>query len=408
MDRQRGFQIVSWSLYDLANQFFALNIVSLYFPLWLSKMKVAPIFYSITFGVSVFCVAFFAPLFGTIADIGGRRKPFLIYFTLLSIVFTFGMGLFTNVALVLLFFGVANFGCQAAVVFYNALLVDVAPRERLGLVSGFGRAFGYLGAACALLFAKPVVLRMGYQPTFLLTGLMFLLFALPCMVFVRQEAREKGSLNELLGRKSLKTIFSRLRRTLIESYKFEDLRNFLKAAFFGLCVVHSAILFTSIYIAKVFKVSEAEISNIVLFSAVFALIASLVAGLISDRFGYKRSLVGVFILWGITFLLGGTLRPPFQWLIGALAAISLGSTWVISRALIVRLVPKEKVGEVFGLFNLVAYLSAIVGPFIWGLIVWAFSSYEEFAYRLACLSSIVFVAVGTIFLLRLKDLKPVI
>jgi UMF1 family MFS transporter len=164
----------------------------------------------------------------------------------------------------------------------------------------------------------------------------------------------------------------------------------------------------SIYIGKVFKVSQAELTNIILFSTIFALIASLVSGAVSDRFGYKRSLVGVFILWGITLLLGGILEPPFQWLIGALAAVSLGSTWVISRALIINLVPKEKVGEVFGLFNFVAYTSAIVGPLVWGLIIWAFSSFEELGYRLACLSSIIFITIGVIFLLRLKGPKLVI
>lgn len=53
------FLIFAWGLYDLANQFFALNIVSLYFVRWLTlEMKAPEILYSITFGISAFFIAF--------------------------------------------------------------------------------------------------------------------------------------------------------------------------------------------------------------------------------------------------------------------------------------------------------------------------------------------------------------
>src|SRR3989338_2168369 len=114
-----GLRILAWGLYDLANQFFAINVVSLYFVRWLTLERQMPeIFYSITFGVSTFFVAMSAPVLGAVSDMTKRRRPFLIFFTLLCIAFTAVLGISKNIWFALLFFAVANFGCQAAIIFY--------------------------------------------------------------------------------------------------------------------------------------------------------------------------------------------------------------------------------------------------------------------------------------------------
>jgi len=399
-----SFPVLSWALYDLANQFFALNVVSLYFPRWLTIEKKSPeIFYSLAFGVSMLFVAVCAPVLGAISDVRGRHKIFLIYFTLISIVFTMGLGLCSNLFLILLFFAIANFGCQGAIVFYNALMTKVAPRRRIGFVSGLGRMFGYSGAILALYLTKPIVLKMGYQPGFLLTGILFLIFSLPCMIFIKEgPAKSKMGLRFFLNKETLLQIFNRLRVTLFDSRRFPMLNNFLKAAFFALCAVNALILFMSIYATKAFHLTEIEIINLIAFSTIFAILGSIFSGIISDYIGYRRSLMGVFFLWIVCLLLGGLLHRPFHYVIGALVGMNMGATWVISRALVVRLVPQKKIGEVFGLFNMVSYASGIVGPLFWGLIVLYSSSLGEWGYRLACLSLSVFVAIGFIFLLRMR------
>jgi len=396
------FLILSWALYDTANQFFALNIVSLYFPRWLTIEKGSPeIFYSLSFGASVFLVALVSPILGVISDMRGRRKTFLIYFTFLSIICTMALGLCSNVFLALVFFALANFGCQGAVVFYNAMITKVAPRGKIGFVSGLGRVFGYTGAILALYITKPVILEMGYRATFFITGILFLVFSLPCMIFIKEEAPEENiKFAGFLERQKIKEIFNRLKSTLLDHHRFVELRDFLKAAFFGLCVVNSLVLFMSIYVSRVFLLSEREIINLIAFSTIFAILGSFVSGIISDRIGYRRSLIGVFFLWGISLLGGAILQRPFHWLIGSLVGMSLGSTWVISRALVIKLVPQEKIGEAFGLFNLVGYLSGIVGPLFWGIILYFFSPLGDDKYRLACLSSVIFIAIGAIFLFR--------
>ncbi|MGD2278922.1 MAG: MFS transporter, partial [Candidatus Omnitrophota bacterium] len=141
----------------------------------------------------------------------------------------------------------------------------------------------------------------------------------------------------------------------------------------------------------------------VAFSTIFAIIGSLVSGYVSDLIGHKRSLLIVFFLWGIMFLAGGILDAPFHWLVGALAGLSLGCTWVILRALVIKLVPEERIGEAFGLFNLVNYASGVIGPLFWGLMLLYLSRFGEIGYRLSLLSMILFIVIGAYFISKLRQ-----
>ena len=388
------FVILAWGLYDLANQFFALNIVSLYFVRWLTIEKAIPeIFYSISFGISCLFIAISAPILGNISDASNRRMPFLIWLTLLSVIFTMLLGVSENIIIALLFFAIANFGCQAAVVFYNALLVNIAPKSKIGLVSGIGRMMGYCGALLALYIIKPIVLKSGYRATFFPTGVLFLIFAIPCMVFIK----DKQAAGPVKTAPKLKDI-------ILNYKKFPGLADFLKAAFFCLCVVNAIILFMSVYATKVFRLDETQIINLVGFSTLFAIAGSFASGFLSDFFGAKRSLLAVIILWQAAVLSGAFItNSRFYLFIGALAGAALGSVWTVARVLTIRIVPEGRVGEVFGLFNLVGYLSSIAGSIFWGLLSWWLLPLKEIGYRITLLSMSIFLVLSFIFLLRVKE-----
>ncbi len=400
---RKKFKIISWALYDLANQFFALNVVSIYFPLWLIDEKGIPeIFLSISFGISVFVAAIIAPVLGAIADMGQRKKEFLLFFTFLSIVFTVALGQPMRIVYALVFFAIANLGCQAATVFYNSLIVDVTDNKQIGLISGIGRMFGYSGAIVALLLTKPVAEKYGYQATFVTTGILFFLFSLPCLFFVKEKPRLKPSAPITdVSKKGLVEIFLRLKNILYGRKANTSLRYFLFASFFGLCVVNTMILYMAVYLKKAYAIDNVE--QIVAFSTVFAILGSLFSGILSDRIGPRRCLVGIFVLW-IVCLIGGSLaRPPFHWIIGAMAGLSLGATWVVARALAVSLVVKEKITEVFAFFNIVAYAAGIIGSLWWGLLVLGLASLGELGYRLTVCSLNIFVVLGIIMLKRMPD-----
>ena len=157
--------------------------------------------------------------------------------------------------------------------------------------------------------------------------------------------------------------------------------------FFFLSVVNIIIIFMSVYATKVFGLNESQVINLVLFSAIFAILGSLFSGYISDRIGYKRSLFIVLILWGICLFTGAMVRNPrVYWLIGALVGVALGSTWVVSRALAIKIVPAEKIGQAFGIFFLISLLSGAVGTFFWSGLLWFLSCLGALGYRLALFS----------------------
>ena len=397
----RHVRIVSWALYDLANQFFAVNIVSLYFVRWLTiEKKVPEIWYSLAFGVSMFFVAILAPFLGAFSDAKGRHKTFLVYFTVLSALCTVLMGFTNKVWVGLILFVIANFGCQEAVVFYNSLMLQVSSKETIGYVSGVGRMFGYIGAVIALLFTKPVVLERGYSSVFIMTGVLFLLFALPCMIFVKEISLQNNPLY-FTKEEGLRKVFKEFK----EQFKFwkENYRlvNFLKASLLIFGVVNVIILFMSVYASKVFGLKEADIINLIIFSTFFAILGSIVSGILSDYFGYGKVFLSAFVFWVIALMSGTLIAHPFwYWAIGAVSGLSLGITWVASRAFMAKVVPKEKIGGAFGIFNLIGYLSGIIGPLWWGVVVFCLKGWGELGYRIALFSLVPFLVIGSVFLLR--------
>jgi MFS-type transporter involved in bile tolerance (Atg22 family) len=103
--------------------------------------------------------------------------------------------------------------------------------------------------------------------------------------------------------------------------------------------------------------------------------------------------------------LGGALARNvyLYWFIAALVGLTLGSTWVIFRALALNLVPAEKIGEIFGLFNLVGYLSSILGSLFWATLLLLLNPLGELRYRIALLSLALFMLLSLIFLWRVPD-----
>jgi len=389
-------KIVAWAMYDLANQFFALNVVSLYFVRWLIlEKKSEAFFYSLSFGISTLLVAFFGIILGTMSDISQRRQPYLVSLTFLSIFFTAFLGV-NNIFFALLFFALANFGCQTASVFYNALMADIAPPGKTGLISGVGKMFSYGGATLAIVLCQPIVSKHGLQSVFLPTALFFLIFSIPCML-IGDKSKKPA-----LVRISLREIFKTVKSAAFGAQGTSGLVDFMKSAFFAFAAVNAVILFMSIYATRVFALNDGQVVRLIAFSNLFAITGSFISGFISDYLGHKRCLVVVFILWIVCLMLATVAaNPDLYWIIGALTGMALGSTWSIWRALAFDLVHSDKIAEVFGLFNLVGYLSAIAGALFWSVIALLFRRFGILADRLALFSLNILMVFGLVYLLRL-------
>lgn len=391
-------------MYDLANQFFAMNVISLYFPRWLTIVKGMPeIGYSITFGISMFFVSIAAPIWGTVSDLHANKRQLLVFSTLVSVIFTVLIGISSNVFLALIFFAVANFGCQIAGVFYNALMVHVTPPNKTGVVSGVGRMFAYLGALLAISLTKPVMAKWGYEATFVITGVYFLLFSLPVMIFVDEPKSKTIPLSQCFSFQLAQKIFGAIKNSFKESKAMRDFRILLKFIFWGSCAINTMILFMSVLVGQLFSLNEGQIADLLIFGSAFGVLGSVLSGWAGDRFGYKLSLTVVFGVWFLTFLGAMMGKPGQEKIIAALIGLGLGATYTLTRAWVVHLVPGKNIGEVFGLFNLAGYCSSIVGPVIFGLVLWNFRFLGIDKYRIGLISLLVFVLISFYYLFQLPE-----
>ena len=135
-----------WVLYDFANVIFSMNIVSIYFPLWVvNDAGGRDADYGVANSISMLFVFLLAPLIGTLMDKTGRRKPVLMASTLICVVMTALLGL-GGLTTSLLIFALANaaFGC--GLVAYDALLAHVSTPLDRGKIGGYGIAAGFGGA----------------------------------------------------------------------------------------------------------------------------------------------------------------------------------------------------------------------------------------------------------------------
>lgn len=394
-DKADKIAIASWSLYDFANTIFSMNVISLYFALWVTVDQGGhDIQYSWALSGSMLVVAFSVPVFGAISDQTGNRRVPLIILTLACIACTSVIGLADNLLMGLILFAIANYAYQSSMVFYNSMLPHVARGSDIGMVSGYGVSLGYLGSIFGLWVVKPFVIEGGRTAAFIPTAVLFLVFALPCFIFVKDP--DHRPFNTL----RLGTAFRTLKQTFMEIKKYKNLFHFILIHFLILDVVNTVIAFMSVYANKVIGFNDVQITTFLISSTTAAMIGSFIIGWLVKFKGSIWSYWLVLGLWAVGLLIGVTSQTEAMfWVVGPLAGMGMGGVWVVSRALIVELSPPEKIGEFFGLYGLAGKMASIIGPLLWGSIVYLLETTQTLKYR-AALFSLFLITLITCFLFR--------
>ena len=373
----------SWVLYDLANTIFSFNIVSFYFVLWVTNvMGGTDADYGYVVSISMAVIFLLSPLLGALTDQAPRRMPFLVISTMICVGLTLLLGsggLMASLA----FFAFANVAYLAGLQFYDALLPDVSTDETRGRVSGNGIGIGYLGSFIGLAVgymilgsdiddpSLPVAEQAArYRTVFLMTGVLFLTFAIPCFLFVR----ERGRPGRRFSWSSVGAAFRQVATTFRHSRRYPGLLRFLIGRMFYTDAVNTVIIFMGVYVVNEMGFGTQMAQVVLLVAILFAVVGGLVWGRIVDRIGPKRSLTFVLRLWMFvlswTALVGFLPAPEWTfWPVPVLAGIALGGTGTADRPLMLCLTPPARIGEFYGLYGMVGRFAAIFGPALWGLIV---------------------------------------
>ena len=420
--------IIGWSLYDFANTIYSMNILSRYLKLYVvENLGLGDHYFDIPYAISMLLAGLLLPALGVISDYSTKKKTFLFLFTVTCCSSVGLMSIvpgWASLALILLFI-TANFSYEAGQPFYNALLYSVAEGKQARLVSGVGVAWGYLGSVFGLLMVLPFVEGNlfgldvpfleggGKAASFLPTAVIFMLFALPVFLWVREKPVVERSRPGFF--ESYRDVWQTLRQTR----KYPGVVRFLIADYFVEDAVATAILNIGLVCALVLRLPDGTIDLFLIVSTVSAIVGSVVVGYVAKLWSLRRTIFIVFGGWFVVLVLFVFVKNSVMiWILGSVVGVLLGGLWTTTRPFLAELVPKDELGKFFGLFSLTGRAAATMGPLLWTVVVLLFQpggatsdgvsgwlaldsdSIEVLPYRAAILSLAVMVLTGLIIFRR--------
>lgn len=407
-------QVFVWALYDFANSTYAVIIVAFVFAVFFvdvvcERSNIGDFYWSLGINISMVISAVLNPVCGAIADRRSQKKWFLFVFTSLAVIptmlmFFAGRGM---VIYALILFIISNIGFQTSLTFYDAFISDIVEEKYYNRVSSLGYAFGYLGSLMSLVLVFP--LSNNPQLLFLLTGVLFALFATPLFIWLR----EKKINIPLVQTSILENVIFGVKKvwTTIRSIsRYANLRNYLIAYFFYIDAVNTIIFFSGIYAKKTLEFQMSELAIFFILVQITAMIGAFIFAYVGDKLGILRSLYLNVITWLViiliiffvvdknTILIIGNYKIHYFFIIGGVAGTFLGSIQSLSRALMTKLTPPENKAEFFGFYSLFDKTSTLLGPLTFGLVSWLSGS-----QKLAVLSVGLFFIFGFLMLLKVKE-----
>jgi UMF1 family MFS transporter len=400
---------VAWALYDFANTIYSYAIVSYAMGLWtVDRLGQADgqFWFGVANAASVGLNALVSPVLGAMSDRGGRRLPYLLFFTAQCVIFVSAIGLLGSGSgfafLGLIFFTIANFSYQAALIYYDATLPTVSLPASRGRISGIGVAIGYLGtitiALLLLVLSEIGLLPSGSEPlVFFLAAGMFGLFSVPIFLVVR----ERGSSGYRFSIADAVASWSQLLTTIEHARQVPGLLRFLVGRFFYTDPVNTVIVIMSVFATEAIGLSDSQANLVLLTLTIVAVFASFGWGMSVERYGPKRTLMIVLGTWCVGIVIAGSvLSLPTFLLAGALLGSGLGGVWTSDRVLMLRLSPPDRIGEFFGLYGLAGKFSAVTGPLLYGLIVKTLldAGWGDAAYQVGIFSFLILMVIGVLLL----------
>ena len=392
-------QIISWSLYDFANQPYTTLIItfiySAFFVNYIAGDEQQGTFlWANAISITAITVAFISPILGAIADNTGYRKSFLVFFTLICCLFT-SLLYFPDkgdVFLALTFVVVSNISFEMGTVFCNSYLNDLSSKKNIGKISGNAWGLGFVGGLLALLVSFllfDVNNSSEVKQVNLFVAAWFLIFSLPTFFFLKDSKRQK------INKKNISSSFSSILQTFKEISKYKIIVRFLIARLFyndGLITIFALGGIFAIGTLN-FSMQEVLILGIVL--NVFAALGSFVFGLIEDRIGVRKvinlSLVILVISTFLAFISPWTIYPKiFFWISGVLLGTMIGPNQSCSRSYMAQIIPEDKKNEFFGFYAFTGKATSFLGPLMFGFLT------KIYSQQIGLLSVLVFFIIGLI------------
>ncbi|MEE2656306.1 MAG: MFS transporter [Chloroflexota bacterium] len=370
--KPQNIPVIAWVTYDTGNTVFFTGVMGLLFPLWITKMMGGDdATLGFTLAIAMAIVFIISPVLGTISDQTGKRKSFLVVFTILFIASGLLIGT-SGLEISLGFFVLGVVAIHTADIFYNALLEDVSNSNNMGLIAGLGVGLGYLGAIVAVLISFMWMDTLGHLNVIRILSILMLTLTLPLMLVAKnkpgQHPTEKSSI-PALAHLSLHRII-----TAIKTLRTEAIwTRFLVARFWYMWAINAAGAFLVLYGIETLRLTDQQVHIVMLLGIITGIPSGVIWGKLVDTIGplaiLKTGVAGLFVLLCVTALIPLLNLPSWIWgIIGILSGIAVAGVYVAERPFVLSIARPGRVGEYFSLNSMSGRLSAVAGPFSWGII----------------------------------------
>ena len=364
----------NWVLYDVGNSAFTLlvsTIMPIYFNHLAGTAGLSDVDYLAYWGyaasISTLLVALLGPVFGTLADYKGYKKPIFLAFLAVGAVGCISLGLAKQWLLFLVLFIVAKVGYSGSLIFYDSMLPDVTEPDRMDNISSLGYAWGYIGSclpfmACLVpvLFADSLGLSMpaAMLIAFCITALWWVGMSLPLVKSYRQKhfvERRPGAVG---------AAFSRLWDTLKNARKEKKAFLFLLAFFFYIDGVYTIIDMATAYGSALGLDSTGLLLALLVTQIVAFPFAILFGRLAKNHSSEKLISICIMAYFGIA-VFAIFLQHQWQfWTLAVLVGMFQGGIQALSRSYFTKIIPAEQSGEYFGLLDICGKGAAFLGTTI--------------------------------------------
>ncbi len=387
----------AWAAFDFANSGYTTVVITAIYSAYFVSVIAgnapwATVLWSGALALSYALIMLTGPWLGRWVDRGAeqgraRKKPMLLLTTLLCALATLALGWAGpgQIGLAIALIVISNLAFGTGENLIAAFLPELARGRGLGRLSGWGWGLGYLGGLLTLLACLAWVDRgqalgqtaAGFVPgTLAITAGLFVLTALPTFVWLR-ERPVPGPVRLQTGLNALEA--------------FPDLRRFLLCLVAYQSGVQAVIVLAAIYAQQAMGFDTRQSILLIAVVNLTAALGAVVFGFLQDRIGHKATLALTLMGWLLTVVLAWAATDvELFWLVANLAGLCLGASQSAGRAVVAYLSPRAREAEFFGLWGLAVKCSAILGPLLYGAVVWL----ADGQHRIAMLTLAPFFVVG--------------
>jgi MFS transporter, UMF1 family len=405
--------IVSWAFYDWANSAFATTVMVVFFPVFFKQYWSADVsaqestfWLGIANGGASLLLAVLAPLLGTLGDRAGSRLRFLFGFTVIGVISTGALSLVGQGEwqLAAVLFALGSIGFWGGIIFYDSLLIDVAPEDRIDTVSGSGYAFGYLGGGVLLavnvaMTLKPQMFGLSdasaaVKASFVTVAMWWALFSIPIFLFVRERRVATATASDGASGKAIRESFAELARTFREVRRYKAAFLFLLAYWLYIDGVNTIQKMAVDYGMSI-GLETSSLIQAILMVQFIGFPAALLFGWIGQRVSPILGIFVCIIIYTLVTIYATFMQTATEFFVMAAATGCVqGGIQALSRSYYGRLIPPERAGEFYGFYNMMGKFAAVLGPLLMGT-----TAILTGSSRFAILSIVVLFVAGAALLL---------